>query len=363
MKKKLVSIVLILVLLVLTTSGCLDLISKKDTGKTYVSHPVKIQYSLSYGYNVTCAGTGEFTINYDCDIPETLIGQVTYDELNPDFKDITIAGNPMKRWNITSTGNNNYQLGINADVIAQSFLVSDISGEGALNLQEIKEQHPSIQNDFCSSQSNETTTFIDPSNQEISSTAQNIFTQTSSNNSLILAKNLFIWLKENTYYKRHGEELVQPAILTKQLGSGDCDDLSFLYISLCRSIDIPARFIRGFLIEETNGLVYAVPHCWTEVFVGGNLGNNGWIPVECAGNSSDIETELNQNFGVENAGHLRLFIDDGSDESLIGSLSGINFLYEINKISISRTEISEISSYAILESKKLVVENDHRRYQ
>lgn len=348
--------------MVLINSGCFDF--EDDEKYVSQSHAVKVQYTLSYGYNVTCIGSGEYNIDYDCDAPEVLLGQVYYEELNQEFKDITLVGNPMKRWNISSSGNNYYQLGITVDVVDESFLVGDISGEGALLIHEIEEQYPDIHNSYCNSQSNETIVFIDADNPDIKSTAQNIFIQANSNNSLIIAKNLFTWLKENTYYKQHiGEELVQPASLTKQLGSGDCDDLSFLYISLCRSIDIPARFIRGFIVEDKDGVVKAVPHCWAEVFVGGNLGNNGWIPVECASNSTDMQTQLNQNFGVENAGYLRLFIDDGSNYSLIVSLSGINVLYEKNKVNVEMTAIKEIGSYSVLESKRLVVNDDYRYYE
>ena len=365
MKKKTVFVALILFLIILVTIGCFDFLKTENGNSSYVSqsHAVKVQYNLVYGYNVTCIGNGECTINYDCDIPEVLLGQVSYEELDQDFDDIILAGNLMKRWNITSNGDNSYQLGITADVIAESFLVPDISGEGALTIHEIQDQHPNIKAEYCNSQSNGTTTFIDPEDSDITLTAENIFAQTNDNNSLILAKNLFIWLKENTYYRQHyGQELVQPAVVTKQLGSGDCDDLSFLYISLCRSVDVPARFIRGFIVEENNGVVNAIPHCWAEVFVGGNLGNNGWAPVECASTSTDINTQLNQNFGVEDAGHLRLFIDDGSNNSLIVSLSGISTLYEKNKVNIEINAIKEIGSYNVLESKKLVVNGNFREY-
>ena len=140
-----------------------------------------------------------------------------------------------------------------------------------------------------------------------------------------MAKNLFIWLKENTTYQKHnGKETVQPAGTTCNIKTGDCDDLSFLYIALCRAVDIPARFIRGFIVEaDDNGYVTTVPHAWAEVFVGGGIGNNGWIPVECACSSDEMEVQINQNFGLESVGHLRLFIDDGTNESLITSLSDI----------------------------------------
>ncbi len=105
-----------------------------------------------------------------------------------------------------------------------------------------------------------------------------------TNNSFLLAKTLFVWLKENIQYQTHpNDEGVRPAAVTLHNKVGDCDDLSFLYVSLCRVLGIPARFIRGYLLTGyDNGTAIATAHAWVEVFVGGSVGHNGWIPVECA---------------------------------------------------------------------------------
>ena len=152
----------------------------------------------------------------------------------------------------------------------------------------------------------------------------------------------------------------QPAGTTYQLKTGDCDDLSFLYISLCRSLGIPARFIRGYLVEETDGTVSAVAHAWTEVFVGGNIGNQGWIPVECACPSKDMAVQVNQNFGVESVGHLRLFKDDGSNESMDASISGSMARYDAG-MEVEMTAFVGIYNYSVLESKELTVDKNGKR--
>ena len=364
MKRKTIFVSLTLILIISITSGCLDFLKTSEDGTTYESHPTKAQYTISYGYNITCRGIGEYNIKYDCDIPEVLIGQVTITEHNSNYEDVILVNNPMKSWNISSRDDNNYQLGITATVIAESFIVADLNGADALSIQEIKEQHMDVYLQYCNAQYNETIIFIDPENPSIKSIAQNELSETNSDNSFIIAKNLFIWLKENTDYKTHvGRGNVQPASKTCQLRTGDCDDLSFLYISLCRSIDIPARFIRGFIVEEDdNGVVDAVPHAWVEVFVGGNIGNNGWIPVECACSSDSMEVQVNQNFGLESVGHLRLFEDDGSDESLIISLSDIEAKYDTDII-INLTPVAEVYSYRVLESKELSIDNNNRKYK
>ena len=131
---------------------------------------------------------------------------------------------------------------------------------------------------------------------------------------------------------------------------------------MCRSVGIPARFIRGYLLsEEDSGDVLATPHAWTEVFVGGSMGNTGWIPVECACDCDDVTVNVNQNFGVENAFHLRLFVDDGSNESLNVSLSGITYMTYGLERTVDLVSINEIEDYVVVESKKLVVTKDNQR--
>ena len=281
---------------------------------------------------------------------------------NNEFSEKIIANNSYISWNIDDNNKNNYKLGIKASIQSESFLISDISGINADTLQELKNNHNKIIEKYCNSQSNETAIFIDPEDLQIINTANKIMNNTGSNNSLILAKELFKWLKENIKYQKHTiNKNIQPASFTIQKKTGDCDDISFLYISLCRAIKIPSRFIRGYLIEQNNNEINIIPHAWVEVFVGDDIGSDGWIPVECAGNS-DIETEIHQNFGIEDAFHLRLFIDDGDNESLNESISGIMMLYD-EGININLKSFENIDNFSIIESNELCIkENDIRIY-
>ena len=96
--------------------------------------------------------------------------------------------------------------------------------------------------------------------------------------------------------------------------------------------------------------------------MGESVGNNGWIPVECACCTTSIETDIHQNFGVENAFHLRLFVDDGSNASLASLLSRISYItYGLNR-SIELQLFAEIQNYQELELKNLVITNGKNRY-
>jgi len=357
-------LILILLILVMSISGCLEELNLNFGGTTYESHPTKVRYVISYGYEVNCNGTGKYTIHYDCDLPEILLGTV-YTELlyKQDYKEISMVNNTFIQWNISGINSNYYKLGVRVNVETENYLVNDLNGNNALKLQEIKTYYPNLVDQYCHEQSDNNILYIDPDNPTVKSTAQSVLNQVKSDNSFLVAKELFIWLKKNTVYLTHSiNSNVQPSINTYQLGSGDCDDLSFLYISLCRSVGIPARFVSGFLTEEVNGVVSAIGHAWVEVFVGESIGIDGWIPVECACSAS-LKTEVNQNFGVENVGHLRLFKDDGSNESLNMSISGPSVMYDSN-IEIDMISFVEIDNYTVLESKEFIIDkNNYRSYE
>jgi len=362
MKNKAIKIIPVLIISILFLSGCFEFFSNNGGKVTYQSHPTKISYEISYGYKINCSGTGKYSIKYSCDIPELINGEIssiiTHDE-NYEEK-ILATYNLVKHWDIIDYNSNNYNLGLSAIVESESYIVSDLSGSNALNLEDIKNQYPSIVNQYTKAQSNETIVFINPNDPTIMSLANTIKNNAGINNSFILAKELFIWLKQYTSYQIHSNNNVQPANFTLQCKTGDCDDLSYLYISLCRSIGIPSRFIRGYLLDGEN----AISHAWVEVFVGGNIGKSGWIQIECAGVSGDIKTEIYQNFGVESAEHLRLFTDDGSNESINVSLATL-FLIKYNPNLLINTEsYAEMNNYKELESHELVIdENNYRFYQ
>lgn len=353
---------IVLIFIVLIITGCFS----ENNLIIYESHATKISYRITYGYQINCSGEGELTILYDCDTPEVLKGTTEIKNiLDKTYISKTIAThNDIISWNITTTNCTNYKLGLTANIVAESSVISDLNGENALNIQQIKEIRPDLINKYCNLQANETITFINPTDLDIINLAYEQYEKANSDNALIVAKELFKWLKEKTIYTTHiDKNNVQTSSYTLEKCTGDCDDLSFLYISLCRAVKIPARFIRGFLVEDNN----AIPHAWTEVYVGGGIGNNGWISVECAGTAkgdNKLQYELHQNFGIESANYLRLFIDDGSNESLIESFKGISYLADSTLDIDSPSSLIKVQNYMELESHELHVDkNNIRKYR
>jgi transglutaminase-like putative cysteine protease len=351
-----------ILILVVVLSGC-EVIFPPTI---YETMPTRISYDISYGYRVNCSDVQKYEISYLCDVPSVLAGTITRDLLYAqEYQTETFMNNTIIHWNISGNDERMYTLGITAHVTADCFLVSDLNGEDARTVQAIHEQYPAITEQYTQPQVNKTIRYIDPIDPTVVTIAQNAIDDTKTNNSFLQAQSLFVWLKENIRYRLHpNEEEVQPAGITLQNRNGDCDDLSFLYISLCRSVGIPARFIRGYLVtSDDNGIVSATAHAWVEVFVGGSVGNNGWIPVECACTVDEIKIDIEQNFAVEDAYHLRLFVDDGSNQSLTHYVSNIVYTTYNGHIQPPESFV-DIQNYQELLSQQLVVStNNIRRYE
>ena len=353
----------IFLIILISCTGCLDFFNQVTQKQvTYEQHPTKINYHITYGYDINITGTGHSTIQYREDFPELLQGTISniiiHNQLDSQTK--TYLGNEMIDWNQTFEDSKNIFLGISAEVYAESTLIENLDENLALTTDQIKTMHHTISNAYCAPQGNHTTLFINPDNPNISNTAKAIQMTVNTTNSLTLAKELFTWLKTHIQYSNHlKDHRIQPASETILKKTGDCDDLSFLYISLCRAVSIPARFIRGFLVNDQNGMQDVIPHVWVEIYVGNNIGNDGWMPIECAG-TGIINAEIHQNFGIEDAFHLRLYTDDGSNASMNLYTNHIMVEY-VSGLQINIQNRSIISQFHIIESSKLRVTDDTTR--
>lgn len=364
MKKSVSITVFILIFLASAMAGCNEFFGSEDKkGTTYEAHTTKINCEIQYGYFINITGNGNYEISYDCNIPNRYI---SYDILYPfDFNIINFDENQLIRWSINKNNEYSYNLGIETEIQSQSFLISDLNGKNALTLSEIENNHQSIFYQYTHSQTVDGTTYINPNHPNIKNTLQTILDDLNTDNSFLIAKDIFIWLKKSTTYEYNKiDASVQADIKTLDRKTGDCDDLSVLYISLCRSAGIPARLIRGILIEESNGIVSAIPHAWAEVFVGGNIGYSGWIPVECACPSTDCTVQVNQNFAIQTAGHIMLFRGNGTDKSLNVSMAGPGVMSYSNDLDITMEHFLNILNYEILEKNQLYIDkSDIRKYK
>jgi transglutaminase-like putative cysteine protease len=95
----------------------------------------------------------------------------------------------------------------------------------------------------------------------------------------IVIHNLAEWVEENIEYDLNTvtADASQKASWVLENRQGVCDELTSLFMAMCRSLGIPAKFISG--ISYTNDPQFAEkwgPHGWAEVYLPGY----GWVPFD-----------------------------------------------------------------------------------
>ena len=83
---------------------------------------------------------------------------------------------------------------------------------------------------------------------------------------------IYDWVREKVQYDK--DSPLKGALAALRDGTGDCDELTSLFVAICRAGEIPARTIR-------------VPgHCYPEFYLLDAKGQGQWIPCEAAGTRS-----------------------------------------------------------------------------
>ncbi len=95
----------------------------------------------------------------------------------------------------------------------------------------------------------------------------------------VVVTNLGEWVNKNINYDLNTQtaDVSQKASWVIQNREGVCDELTNLFIGMCRSLGIPARFISG--ISYSNTDLFSdkwSPHGWAEVYFPGY----GWVPFD-----------------------------------------------------------------------------------
>lgn len=95
-------------------------------------------------------------------------------------------------------------------------------------------------------------------------------------NKLVQARALYDYIIDNMRYMKFGEYGTGNSVLACDSKTGNCTEFHSFFISLARSIDIPARFSIGASIpsERNEGGIDGY-HCWAEFYAEGK-----WWPVD-----------------------------------------------------------------------------------
>ena len=109
------------------------------------------------------------------------------------------------------------------------------------------------------------------------------------------------------------------AVYACDIGVGNCTDYHSYFMSLSRSMDVPARFHMGFNVPKSGseGKVGGY-HCWADYYVDGE----GWYPVDISEADKDPE-KAEYYFGTLNKD--RVEFTTGRDLELKNYNKHVNF--------------------------------------
>jgi transglutaminase-like putative cysteine protease len=71
-------------------------------------------------------------------------------------------------------------------------------------------------------------------------------------------------------------------------GSGVCQDHSHLFISCCRALKIPARYVSGYLYQGSAATPEVAMHAWTEAWID----KTGWVSFDISNGRHAGETHI-----------------------------------------------------------------------
>ena len=87
------------------------------------------------------------------------------------------------------------------------------------------------------------------------------------------------------------------------LGEGVCQDHAHALIAAARSLDIPGRYVSGYLLADQDGKEHEAAHAWAELWVG-ELGWIGFDPANaCCPN--DLYIRIGSGFSAQDAAPIR----------------------------------------------------------
>jgi transglutaminase-like putative cysteine protease len=94
-------------------------------------------------------------------------------------------------------------------------------------------------------------------------------------------------------YIKGATQVNTSAVEAFSLGQGVCQDHAHVFIACCRAIDLPARYVSGYLFTEDGSLMQT--HAWADVFVAGE----GWQSFDVSNGCRAGETHVRLATGLD----------------------------------------------------------------
>lgn len=123
-------------------------------------------------------------------------------------------------------------------------------------------------------------------------------------------RKIFNYLIDHMYYEMAGGWNTAPTVLER--GNGSCSEYTFVYISMCRSAGLPARYVGSVVMRGDYASQDDVFHRWVEVF----LPNIGWVPIDPSRGDKDWPRDQANSIGALESQFLITTESGGGSETM-----------------------------------------------
>lgn len=108
-------------------------------------------------------------------------------------------------------------------------------------------------------------------------------------------EDMMLALREKMAYIKGATKVDTTAAQAFELGQGVCQDHAHVFISCCRSLGYPARYVSGYLFTEDGSLMQT--HAWVDVWL-----NNQWQSLDISNGYPTNQTHVRLAVGLDYRG-------------------------------------------------------------
>ncbi|HEY1719619.1 MAG TPA: transglutaminase family protein [Magnetospirillaceae bacterium] len=106
---------------------------------------------------------------------------------------------------------------------------------------------------------------------------------------------LMTGIRNTIDYKPGATHVATSASQALTAGAGVCQDHAHLFVSCCRALGVPARYVSGYLCTDAVGDANMASHAWAEAWVDGS----GWLSYDVANRMSNAKAHVRVAVGLD----------------------------------------------------------------
>jgi transglutaminase-like putative cysteine protease len=138
--------------------------------------------------------------------------------------------------------------------------------------------------------------------------------QDMSENTLDCLHRLMAAIRDAIDYRTGETDAMTSAIEAITNGAGVCQDHAHVFIAAARSLDIPARYVSGYLLNAETGSESEAAHAWAEALVP----DLGWVAFDVANRvcANDLYVRIGVGLDYREAAPVRGVRRGGGEETM-----------------------------------------------